>query len=70
MTEPEQPFLRVVSGNPTPDELAALTVLLATAGQPAEADDPAATTGWGDLSLRLRRLPAPGPGAWRSSAWS
>ena len=67
----QEPFLRVVSGNPTPAELAAVTVLLTAltrAGGPAE--QPAPASGWSDLSLRIRRMPPPGPGAWRNSAWS
>ena len=66
----DEPLLRIVSGDPTPDELAAVTVVLSalrrTAGEP---DQPAPVGGWSDLSLRIRRVPAPGPGAWRSAAW-
>ncbi len=68
--ESSEPFLRVVSGDPTPEELAAVTVALTalagSGGQPA----PSPAGGWTDLSLRIRRVPAPGPGAWRNAAWS
>ena len=66
----KQPFLQVVSGNPTPAELAAVTVLLtALSRAETEPQPPPAAGGWTDLSLRITRLPAPGPGAWRNSAW-
>ncbi|HTZ44824.1 MAG TPA: acyl-CoA carboxylase subunit epsilon [Jatrophihabitans sp.] len=67
----DTPLLQVVSGDPSPDELAAVTVLLTALGRPSDEPAEAAdSTGWADLSLRIRRLPAPGPGAWRASAWS
>jgi hypothetical protein len=59
-------LLRVVRGEPTPDELAALvTVVAARAAsrRPASARRPA----WGDPALALRRIPVPGPDAWRRS---
>lgn len=64
-----QPALRIVSGDPSPEELAAVTVvltLLGRAGEPPAESEPSA---WSDLSLRLRRPLPPGPGAWRNSAW-
>ncbi|HEU5268870.1 MAG TPA: acyl-CoA carboxylase subunit epsilon [Jatrophihabitans sp.] len=67
---PDRPVLRVVRGEPTPEELAAVTVVLTALARrgPKPAAPPAG--GWSDLSLRIRRIPAPGPGAWRNSAWS
>jgi len=65
-----RPALRIVKGNPTPEEIAALTVVLAAASQVAGADEPAPTGGgWADPANRLRRPLAAGPGAWRASAW-
>jgi hypothetical protein len=66
-----RPTLRIVHGNPTPEEIAAVTVVLtvvAAAGSPPE---PVERTvgGWSDPSRRLRRPLPPGPGAWRASAW-
>ena len=64
------PVLRIVAGNPTGAELAAVTaVLLARAANDAGTDPPARPTGWSDLSLRLRRPPPAGPDAWRNSRW-
>jgi hypothetical protein len=67
----EQPFLQVVSGEPTPAELAAVTVLLtALTRAGGKSERPAPAGGWSDLSLRIRRMPPPGPGAWRNSSWT
>jgi hypothetical protein len=68
-TEQNQPLLKVVSGQPSDDELAALTaVVLALAGD-GPSHEPAGTGGWSDLSLRLRRPLPHGPNAWRDSRW-
>ena len=66
--KPDQPTkvaLRVVHGNPTPEELAALITVVATR---AGGDDPAPTARslWGRPVLRGAHHPA--PGAWRASA--
>jgi hypothetical protein len=71
--EPQsEPMFRVVSGQPTEDELAAVTVLLlAAAGSAGAAPSPVPQGGgWADPAYRLRRPLPPGPGAWRASAWS
>ena len=64
-----EPVLRVVRGDATPEEIAALVaVLLARAGD-AEAPGPARSVPgfWADRSRLLRRPLSPGPGAWRRS---
>ena len=68
----DQPVLQVTSGNPTPEELTALTLLLlAVAGSQAAGGQPVRQVGgWADPALRLRRPLPPGPGAWRASSWS
>ena len=61
--------LRVVRGQPTDAELAALVAVLA-ARRPAESTvdtDAAARSVWADPGRRLRAVPRPGPGAWRRS---
>ena len=65
----DRPVLRIIAGNPSPAEIAAVTVVLTvlSGGTPEAA--PAPTGGWSDLSLRLRRPLPPGPGAWRNSAF-
>ncbi|MFL6164211.1 MAG: acyl-CoA carboxylase subunit epsilon [Jatrophihabitantaceae bacterium] len=65
-----EPFLRIVSGDPSPAELAAVTVVLTALARGGARSDLPTAGGWSDLSLRIRRVPAPGPGAWRNSAWS
>jgi Acyl-CoA carboxylase epsilon subunit len=72
MTEPE-PLLRVVRGQPTDEEAAALTVVLAakldarpTRGHAARA----AAGGWADRARAMRAPLTPGPGAWRRSQYT
>jgi hypothetical protein len=68
-TGPAQPLLRVVRGDATEEELAALLAVLAAAagGAGAGADRP--LSAWTDRSAAARAPLAPGPGAWRASAW-
>jgi hypothetical protein len=68
VTEPEVPLLRVVRGEPTADELAALVAVVAAraAQRPAE---PRSVSVWTDRCRLVRQSPAPGPGAWRASGW-
>ena len=64
--------LRVVHGEPTEEELAALTVAVVALAATPETPDPAARANsrWNDPAARMRRQLHPGPGAWRASAWS
>jgi hypothetical protein len=64
------PALRVVSGSPTPEELAVVTALVAAAatGGGNEPAPRALRGGWSDPARRLRRPLVPGPNAWRASA--
>lgn len=67
-----RPFLRVVRGNPTTEELAAITIVLAARARAAAAQSavstPAASSVWSARSRLLREPVAPGPGGWRRSA--
>jgi hypothetical protein len=70
MTEPE-PLLRVVRGQPTDEEAAALSVVLAAklAASRAPARERRATVGgWADRARAMRPALTPGPGAWRNAA--
>jgi hypothetical protein len=69
MSEPNQrPVLRVVSGSPTAEELAALTAVVAAAGaEDARPVERVRRGGWNDPSAQHRRPLNPGPNAWRSS---
>ncbi|MBZ4323470.1 acyl-CoA carboxylase epsilon subunit [Streptomyces huiliensis] len=67
-------MIRVVRGNPTPEELAAaLAVVQARAAARANAAAPeeAVRPEWASPARRagIRRPPAPGPRAWRTSYW-
>jgi hypothetical protein len=76
-TQPEQPavepaetpapLLSVVKGQPTAEELAALTAVVLSLGgdEPADADKPSVRHWVRRQQLRL--APTPGPGAWRRS---
>lgn len=67
----DRPALRVVSGSPTPEELAALTaVVTAAAGDTAEPVERVRRGGWNDPSAQHRRPLIPGPNAWRASVHS
>jgi hypothetical protein len=68
-TEPSQPLLRVVKGDPSPEELAALiAVITARTGGGEAVEDPAPSS-WADRSRGLRPTLTPGVGAWRASAF-
>ncbi len=63
------PLLRVVRGEPTPEELAALVAVLAARGS-ASGPQPAAPArgGWGDHGRAMRTALPHGPGRWRAAA--
>ena len=67
--QPARPFLRVVRGDATAEEIAALVAVLAARGGDGEAENQSRsfTNEWADRSRSLRRPLAPGPGAWRAS---
>jgi hypothetical protein len=56
-----------VTGNPTPEELAAVVALLATTGGEAEEPPAPAQSAWNDRAALLRQPLRRGPGAWRAS---
>ncbi|MFT2019862.1 acyl-CoA carboxylase epsilon subunit [Streptomyces sp. 796.1] len=66
-------MIKVVRGNPTPEELAAaLAVVRARAAAAGAAADGAdAPEEWSDPARTVpgRRLPHPGPKAWRTTFW-
>jgi hypothetical protein len=63
---PSAPLLRVVSGDPSPEELAALVAVVASLGSAAAAP-PRRTPAWQAHSRKVRATYASGPGGWRSS---
>ena len=63
------PVLRVIRGDATPEEIAAvLAVLLSRAAVSDEGAPRRAPSAWADRSRLLRRPLHPGPDAWRRSA--
>jgi acyl-CoA carboxylase epsilon subunit len=69
----DEPLLKVVKGDPTPAELAAVVSAVAAklaAGRSASGHDsrPKQATGWAAYWRNVRRPLQPGPGAWRRSA--
>jgi hypothetical protein len=61
------PYLRIVRGEPTGAEVAALVAVLAARAAAAPAPAPPRSS-WADPTRRLGLPPRPGPGAWRRSA--
>jgi Acyl-CoA carboxylase epsilon subunit len=69
----DRPVLRVVKGDPTPEEVAALVAVLsarasATAAAAAERPAPRRSE-WAGHERRMRRPVHPAPGGWRASAF-
>ena len=66
---PSQPLLRVVRGEATPEEIAALVAVLLARPAGDEAPGPARSVPgfWSDRASQLRRPLYPAPGAWRRS---
>jgi Acyl-CoA carboxylase epsilon subunit len=60
--------LRVVKGDPTPEELAALVAVVSAKVAEAGVDDPGQPSTWASYWRRVRTPLRPGRGAWRASA--
>jgi hypothetical protein len=63
----ERPHLRVVKGNPTDEELAALVAVAAALGAGEEEAPERSRSAWSDRRVLVREPLAHGPGAWRAS---
>ncbi|MBQ0825107.1 acyl-CoA carboxylase subunit epsilon [Streptomyces tagetis] len=61
-------MIKVVRGNPTPEELAAVVALLSAATTPGPGPAPRPTTSWASPRRLLRTPPGHGPGGWLASA--
>ena len=64
-TATREPLLRIVSGSPTPDEVAVVVAVLSTRGRPA--DEHPQFSLWARKSRMVRPSLRPGYGAWRAS---
>ena len=62
----DEPVIRVVSGNPSAEEIAVLVAVLASAGGDADPAPPARRSAWSDPRWRLIG-PATRVGGWRAS---
>jgi Acyl-CoA carboxylase epsilon subunit len=62
------PVLRVIRGDATPEEIAAVVAVLLGRPVPAASAPRRAPSAWADRSRLLRRPVHPGPDAWRRSA--
>ena len=66
----DQPLLRVLRGEPTAEELAALTVVVATLSQRRSRRRPTPVGAWASSADGHRRALQPGPGGWLAGARS
>ena len=66
-------MIKVVRGNPTPEELAAALAVVqarAAAGATAPSGAPRERDAWADPArVAMSHLPAPGPRAWGRTYW-
>lgn len=65
---PAGPRLRVVSGDATPEEIAAIVAVLTAASGEDAAAPPTRRSLWTDSARVPGSRLSPGPGAWRASA--
>jgi hypothetical protein len=63
----EAPLFSVTKGEPTPEELAALTAVVLSLGSAEEADLEKPSVRHWVRRQQLRLGPTPGPGAWKRS---
>jgi Acyl-CoA carboxylase epsilon subunit len=62
-----RPLLRVVKGEPTAEELAALTVVVAALSQRRPRRRPTPVGAWASRADAVRTPLQPGPGGWRAA---
>jgi len=62
-----EPLIRVVRGEPTAEELAALTVVVAALSQRRPRRRPALVGAWAGRADAVRPALQPGPGGWRAA---
>jgi hypothetical protein len=63
----DQPLLRIVKGEPTAEEVAALTVVVAALSQRRERRRPAPVGAWASYADGHRRPAEAGHGGWRAA---
>lgn len=71
MSDPvTRPLLKVVKGDLTAEELAALVAVVAARGAAAAPAPPKPRSEWAHPARLVRRPHRPGPDAWRRSGWA
>jgi hypothetical protein len=65
--EEQRPLLRVVRGDATPEELAAVVAVVAALGNGGDEPPRRPTPEWSAHHRKMRRSLPHGPGGWRSS---
>ena len=65
----QRPPMRLVRGDASPEEVAALLAVLSAAAGRERRPAPRHTSAWSSRERAVRRPLSPGPGAWRASAW-
>ncbi|HJR89592.1 MAG TPA: acyl-CoA carboxylase epsilon subunit [Aeromicrobium sp.] len=68
--QPSKPLLRVIKGDLTEEELAALVAVVAARSAAAMPTKPKPRSEWGHPVRAVRGPHRPGPDAWRRSAWA
>ncbi|WP_285594694.1 acyl-CoA carboxylase subunit epsilon [Kineosporia sp. NBRC 101731] len=65
----DRPLLRLVRGDATEEEVAALLAVIGAVGSSGDAPEPRArpASSWTDRASLTRHPLSPGPGAWRAS---
>ncbi|WP_299952305.1 acyl-CoA carboxylase subunit epsilon [uncultured Modestobacter sp.] len=67
MSDAQTPLLQVLRGEPSAEELAALTVVVASLSQRRPRRRPTPVGAWAERADVLRRPLLAGPGGWRAS---
>lgn len=65
--EPQRPLLRIVKGDATAEEVAALVTVVAALASGGGASPPRRTPEWAIHHRKVRVDLSPGPGGWRAS---
>jgi len=66
---PDQPMLRIIRGNASAEEVAAIVAVLALRGTGAPPAPSRTLSIWADKSRMMTETVAPGRGGWRRSAF-
>ena len=67
---PRRPILRVVKGDPTPEELAALIAVVSARASAAGEPEPTSVAAYAAPAAGHRQPFRIGPGAWVASGWT